>query len=137
VSSSNSSSISTVSGLTRGSGEPASTTRTAVTAGPGRGTRAFQVNLTPDVTLHQLLPTGVKLHDLIGSDPPPNMDSGIPICLSYHCTAGCWSNCGRAASHGKALSAQEKTRLVSYIQAQTEKIQARPTGTATVPSAGG
>ena len=52
MSSSNSSSISTVSGLTRGSGEPASTTRTAVTAGPGRGTRAFQVNLTPDVTLH-------------------------------------------------------------------------------------
>jgi hypothetical protein len=128
MSSSNSSVSSTISGLTRNSG-------TVVTTGSGRATRAFQVNLAPDITLHQLLPTGVKLRDLIGSDPPPNMDSGIPICLSYHCTAGCWSNCGRAASHGKTLSAQEKTRLVSYLQAQTRKIQARPTGTATVPSA--
>ena len=136
-SSNSSSNSSTVSGLTIYSGGSATTPQTPGTPGTGRGTRSFQVNLAPDSTLHQLLPAGVKLRDLIGGDAPPNMDNGTPICLSYHCTTGCWSNCGRAASHGKTLTAQEKSRLVAYIQAQSQKLQARPTGARAAPAAVG
>ncbi len=135
--SNSSSNSSTVSGLTVYSGGSATAPQTPGTPGTGRGTRSFQVNLAPDSTLHQLLPAGVKLRDLIGGDAPPNMDNGTPICLSYHCTAGCWSNCNRATSHGKTLTAQEKSRLVAYIQTQSQKLQARPTGARTAPAAVG
>ncbi len=88
------------------------------------------------VCIGYYLPAGVKLKDLIGSDPPPAMDNGTQICLSYFCTAGCWSNCGRIQSHGKTLNQQEKARLVTYLQAQAQKIQARQAPVPTTPANG-
>jgi hypothetical protein len=130
VSGSSGSDTSVVSGLTTGSGSSTGTQRTP----RNRGT--YQINLHPDHSLHQLLPAGVKLKDLIGSDPPPAMDNGTQICLSYFCTAGCWSNCGRIQSHGKTLNQQEKARLVTYLQAQAQKIQARQAPVPTPPANG-
>ncbi|MFN9981168.1 MAG: hypothetical protein ACK53Y_14680, partial [bacterium] len=58
---------------------------TPTTGQSNRTKGTFQANLTPNHTLHRLIDPGTKLHKLIGSDPPPALDNGMPICLSYYC----------------------------------------------------
>jgi len=89
----------------------------------------YLANLTPDRDLQVLVDYGTKLTDLIGNDPPPMLDDGVtPICLSYYVRTGCWSNCKRAPSHGRQLTASEKLRLTTYIQNQTQKLRTRLNG---------
>jgi len=95
----------------------------------------FQVNLNPDPTLHCLIGPGVKLKELIGSDPPPTLDNGEQICLSYYCTPGCWSNCGHLVSHAKTFNAGERSCLETYLTTQMQKLRAKQAaaGAAAVP----
>ncbi len=132
VSGSSGSDTSVVSGLTAGSGSSTGTQRSP----PAIGVPTKLICTRIIVCIGYYLPAGVKLKDLIGSDPPPAMDNGTQICLSYFCTAGCWSNCGRIQSHGKTLNQQEKARLVTYLQAQAQKIQARQAPVPTTPANG-
>ncbi len=132
-----SSSGSAVSGLTTPSGVslgiPSTLGGGAATQASGQGTQGsekrtkgtFQANLNHDHTLHRLIDPGVKLRDLIGDTPPPTLDSGVPICLSFFCTPGCWSNCGRVAAHHKNLNAAERSRLEAYLKTQMEKVRAK------------
>jgi hypothetical protein len=113
--------LTTVGSATRGSG--------GGTSNRTRGT--FQVNLNPDPALHRLIGPGVKLKELIGSDPPPTLDNGEQICLSYYCTPGCWSNCSRLASHAKTFNAGERSRLETYITTQMQKLRVKQTATGT------
>ena len=52
--------------------------------------------------------------------PPPNNDSGGPMCLSYHVRGGCRLECERGTSSGakndhKRHSAGETQRLIAYL----------------------
>ena len=91
-------------------------------------TRTFQTNLTPDANLQQLLPANVRLKTLMGTDPPPKMDDGNDMCLSFHLRNGCWATCKRAHNHGKNLSTEEKQRLTHYLLTQLTKQPAPPAG---------
>ncbi len=96
-----------------------------------RGT--FQANLTPDSTLQALVPANIRLKDLIGTDAPPQMDNGQPICLSFHLRQGCWSTCKRLATHSKPLSTAEKQRVADFALAQLAKRTARDGAGTVVP----
>lgn len=110
----NSSDSSVVSGLTQGTGS-----RTAIWG-------SFQANLHPDMELQQLVPSTLKLNDIIGTSTPPLMDDNTPMCLAFQVRHGCWSNCKRVDNHGKALSPAEKQRLTLYLQTQTAHLTPPP-----------
>jgi hypothetical protein len=61
-----------------------------------------------DMSLQSLLPVGIKITDLVGSDAIPNGDDNHPLCLSYHIRGGCFSNCRRRDNHAKHLSAADR-----------------------------
>jgi hypothetical protein len=74
------------------------------------------------------------IKDLIGTDPPPILDDGSPICLSFYLRNGCWSNCRHANTHNCTLSPTEKAKLELYVQHQAEKLLCKTTpGAATNP----
>jgi hypothetical protein len=113
-------SASVISGLTLHSAHN-QPTNTDTNSGQGRRSKGtFQANLAPDHALHRLIDSGVRLRDLIGNTAPPKLDNGTPICLSFYCTPGCWSNCSRASAHFKTLSAAEKARLEDYLKTQMQ-----------------
>jgi hypothetical protein len=80
------------------------------------------INLSPDLTLTQLIEPGVKIRDLIGSDPPPLLDNGQQVCLSHLLRQGCWSDCRRASTHNHVLTAAKKARIAAYINTQSRKL---------------
>ncbi len=84
-------------------------------------TSTLVVNETPDPHLLTLIPFNRRIKDLISNTPPPNMDSGTPICLSFHAKGGCYSNCCRKANHTHVLNMAEKQRLENYIADRLEK----------------
>jgi len=93
-------------------------------------------NLNPDARLLQLVDPGVRVKDLMGSDPPPSLDNGNQICLSYLLRQGCWSTCRRANTHGQALNDNEHARLVTYLTTQMQKLRAASAASATPPTRG-
>jgi hypothetical protein len=120
---SSSSGASTVSGIT---------TPTAIT-GEGDESKnnkrgSFYAYLTPDPALVQLVASDLKIQDLIGTVPPPQLD-GPQVCLSYLVRQGCWSMCGRAHTHGKTLNAAERARVINYLRTQVQRV--RPSAAAT------
>jgi hypothetical protein len=108
-----------LSTLTPGSGV-ASGGGTALSGRSG----TFVLNTTVDPSLQGLLPAGVKIDDLVGSDPVPSGDDGTPIRLSYHIRGGCFSNFGQKDDHAKTLSAAEKQKLSNWMVDQTAKLRA-------------
>jgi hypothetical protein len=77
------------------------------------------------MALQSLLPPGVKISDLVGSDPVPLGDDNNPICLSYHIRGGCFSNFRRKDNHAKTLPTAEKSQLSNCIVDQTAKLKAK------------
>jgi hypothetical protein len=121
---SSSSGASTVSGIT---------TPTAIT-GEGDESKnnkkgSFYANLTPDPALVQLVPSDLKIRDLIGTVPPPQLDNSAQVCLSYLVRQGCWSTCQRAHTHGKTLNAAEKSRVINYLHTQVQRVRQLATAT--------
>jgi hypothetical protein len=119
---------SSVSSVTVPSVGSVPTSGSSTQADKRRGT--FQANLTPDRALKQTLAYGTTIKDSIGTDPPPSLDDGSPICLSFYLRNGCWSNCRRASTHNRTLSPTEKAKLESYVQHQAEKLRRK-----TIPEA--
>jgi len=83
----------------------------------------FLKNPSADPALQGLLPNGIKITDLVGSDQVPLSDENVPICLSYHIKGGCFSNCRRKDNHAKPLSADEKNRVSNWIVDQLAKLR--------------
>jgi hypothetical protein len=88
----------------------------------------FIKNPNVDTALQSLLPTGIKITDLVGSDAVTTGDDNHPRCLSYHIRGGCFSNCRRRENHEKQLSAAEKQKLSNWVVNQTTKFPARVAG---------
>jgi len=82
---------------------------------------SYMANLTPDPALQQLVPSGTKLRDLIGTTSPPQLDNGAQLCLSFHTKQGCWSTCRRSNTHGVTLSAAEKSRVINYLRSRVQQ----------------
>jgi hypothetical protein len=126
---SGSSNATTVSGITHSSGtHPASTnhSQTASSQPPdtmGNRRGSYIANLTPGTTLTSLVPAGVKIKTLMGTDPPPVLDNGSQVCLSFLVRHGCWSSCRRAHTHNVKLSNNEKLRIANYLQTQATKVK--------------
>jgi len=110
---------SVISGLTLGSG-----TQGSGTQGSGRS-GAFIRNPTVDTSLQGLLIPGVRITDLVGSDPVPSGEDNNPICLAYHIRGGCYSNCRRRANHERALTPTDKQKLSNWLVDQTAKLRAK------------
>ncbi|MFN9982614.1 MAG: hypothetical protein ACK53Y_21985, partial [bacterium] len=85
------------------------TTPTVITSGTTKGT--YLVNLTPDRDIQNLVDYGTKLTTLVNQAPPPSMDSGQQMCLSYFVRGGCWTTCKRSSTHARQLTPTEKQRL--------------------------
>jgi hypothetical protein len=100
---------------------------TMPTMGDGRQRGSHFANVNPDNRLVQLVPPGIKLRDLMGSDHPPALDNGQQMCLSFLLRGGCWSTCRRATSHTHSLNDNERNRLIAYLQTQRQKLQPAPT----------
>jgi len=88
-------------------------------------TGTFIKNAAVDSSLQSLLPAGLKISDLVGSDSAPVGDDNNPICLSFHIRGGCFSNCRRKENHAKTLSPAEKQKLSNWIVDQTTKLKAK------------
>jgi hypothetical protein len=90
---------------------------TLPTTTSGRVTQNAKItNITPDLSLANIVPATVTIRTLMGNTAPPTMDDNTQICLSYHLRHTCWSNCRRASSHGRTFSAAERTRLEDYLR---------------------
>jgi hypothetical protein len=111
---SNSSNASTVSGLTLQTLPPPT---------PARG--SVVMNQHPIATVQALIPHTLKLKDLIGNSPPPKLDDGGEMCLSFLTRNTCWSNCKRAAHHRSNLTSLEQQRLENYITTRKQLYDAR------------
>jgi hypothetical protein len=113
------------SSITSGSGAggsgPAST-QSGLSQGSGRA-GTFIKNPAADPTLQSLIPPGIKITDIMGSDPPPLDEDNQPICLSFHIKGGCFSNCRRKDNHAKPLSASDKSRISNWIVDQVAKLR--------------
>jgi hypothetical protein len=105
---------STVSGLSTPSG---------LTSAVMRSKGSWIANLHPISALETIVPSDIKLKDLIGSDPPPLLDNGSRLCLSYHIRRGCWSTCWRVSTHGSTLSFAEIERTKAYLTTQLRKMR--------------
>ncbi len=94
---------------------------------------SYLANVNPDRALMQLIEPGIKIHDLMGTDPLLLLDDNTQICLSYLLPMGYWSNCKRANSHGCTLTAAECTRLDQYLKTQMNKLHSRATAPGVLP----
>jgi hypothetical protein len=117
--------ISTISGSATGASSVISgLTQGSSTQGSGRS-GAFIRNPSVDTSLQGLLIPGVRITDLVGSDPVPTGEDNNPICLAYHIRGGCYSNCRRRANHDRALTPNDKQKLSNWLVDQTAKLRAK------------
>jgi len=105
---------STVSGFSTPSG---------LTSAVTRSKGSWIANLQPISALETIVPLDIKVKDLIGSDPPPLLDNGSQICLSYHIRRGCWSTCRHVSTHGSTLSTAEIEQTKAYLTTQLRKMR--------------
>jgi hypothetical protein len=83
----------------------------------------YIANLTPGNALEQLIEPRIKIKDLIGTDPPPVLDNGAQLCLSFLVHQGCWSMCHHANMHAVQLNANEKLQATNYLRTQAHKLK--------------
>lgn len=90
---------------------------TSITGG-GRTTPATQgtyvANTARDAEFDalQLRP---QMRELLRTHPPPANDAGNEFCVSWWGRGGCYTNCGRAATHRPFANNAERTRLLTHV----------------------
>lgn len=104
-----------VSTLSRGS---AATTTRATPPGGGSTptTQAFVANTArdPEFDALHLRP---QMRELLRTHPPPSNDAGQEFCVTWWGRGGCYSNCGRRATHQPFANANERGRLLAHVRA--------------------
>ena len=103
---------STVSALTTAT----SGGRTSASAGNATSQGAFVANPARDAEFDALQLRG-QMRDLLRAHPPPANDAGNEFCVSWWGRGGCYSNCGRAATHRPFANPAERTRLLTHVRA--------------------
>lgn len=108
-----SSAATTTSGLTSstsggrgsgGGGTAAAGTQGTYVANPARDAEFDALQLRP------------QMRDLLRAHPPPANDAGNEFCVSWWGRGGCYTNCGRAATHRAFASTAERTRLLTHVR---------------------
>jgi hypothetical protein len=94
---------STTGGGRTGGGTPA--TQGAYVANTARDSEFDALQLRP------------QMRDLLRAHPPPANDAGNEFCVSWWGRGGCYTNCGRAATHRPFASPAERTRLLAHVRA--------------------
>ena len=92
--------------------------RTATTPGvggtPTAGTYVTNTARDSEFDALQLRP---QMRELLRAHPPPANDAGHEFCVSWWGRGGCYSNCGRAATHRPFANPGERTRLLAHVRA--------------------
>jgi hypothetical protein len=105
------SAASVVSGLTATT--TSDTTRGGRTATTSAGT--YVLNPARDAEFDALtLRPGMR--QLLQTNPPPRNDSNNEFCVSWWGRGGCYTNCGRAATHRPFANAGERERLLTHVR---------------------
>ena len=90
---------------TTGGGASTSTTQGAFVTNPARDAEFDALTLRP------------QMRDLLRAHPRPTNDAGNEFCVSWWGRAGCYTNCGRAATHRPFANPGERTRLLAHVRA--------------------
>lgn len=103
------STASTTSGLTSATGGGSTRTTPAT-----QGTYAANTARDAEFDALQLRP---QMRELLRAHPPPANDAGNEFCVSWWGRGGCYTNCGRAATHRPFASNAERARLLAHVRA--------------------
>jgi hypothetical protein len=114
----------TVSGLTVAPSSGSSSTGGGT--GGNTATQTFVANPTSDPEFANLT-LRPQMRELLRANPPPLNDAGTEFCVSWWGKGGCFSNCGRRATHRDFVNAGERTRLLNHVRAH---LLAPPAGAA-------
>ena len=108
-----SSSVSTLTGGTNAGGRPGDTTAAPA---PAPALQSFVTNPArdPEFDALQLRP---QMRELLRAHPPPTNDAGQEFCVSWWGRGGCYSNCGRRATHRPFANSAERGRLLAHVRA--------------------
>ena len=66
------------------------------------------------------------MRDLLRTHPPPSNDAGQEFCVSWWGRGGCYTNCGRAATHCPFANPGERARLLAHVRSH---LTTAPAGT--------
>ena len=123
------STASATSGLKSATGGRNSTGGASTTGGAGNTQGAYVVNPARDAEFYalQLRP---QMRELLRFHPPPANDAGHELCVSWWGRGGCYSNCGRAATHRPFANPGERTRLLTHVRAHLTAVATAPVATA-------
>jgi hypothetical protein len=75
--------ISTPSGIMTAGNQTAGTSGVGAGTGGGHSKGSLHSELKPNQSLIQLIDPRIKVKDLMGTNPPPLMDDGTQLCLSF------------------------------------------------------
>ena len=106
-----------------------STTRGSRTA-PGTSIGTYVLNPARDSEFENIrLRPGMR--QLLQANPPPHNDNNAEFCVSWWGQGGCYSNCGRAATHRPFANAAERERLLTHVQTHLMAPAAAPAANST------
>ena len=89
-----------------------------VTSGARSGATPAQtrhVNVTADGDFTDITLRG-GLDPLLNANRPPRNDAGHEFCVGWWCKGGCYTQCGRRASHVPFVNAVERMRLLDFVR---------------------
>ena len=90
-------------------------TSSAGTSRDNGSTGVYTLNPARDAEFDALqLRPGMR--QLLQANPPPRNDGNVEFCVSWWGRGGCYTNCGRAASHRPFANATERTRLLEFVR---------------------
>jgi hypothetical protein len=106
-----SSAASVVSGLTATT--TSDSTRRERTAANSTGAYTLNPARDPEFDALTLRP---GMRQLLQANPPPRNDHNNEFCVSWWDRGGCYTNCGRAATHRPFANAAERERLLTHVR---------------------
>lgn len=120
-------SVSTAGNVSRGT--MAGSAATSITGGSGgttvsaltpETTRAESVarvaNPVEDSEFRSLTLRAGGTRNILRTHRPPANDAGNELCVAWWTRGGCYANCGRRNTHQPFASADERTRLLTYVR---------------------
>ena len=112
--------ISSTTSMTSSITSPTVSTTTSITPVTPKGEKLFYIwNINPSEMTQKLMPSGIKIKDLMGDTKSPKTDQHWLMCLSFHVHGRCWSSCQWKDDHWLQTQAEE-TYLQEYMKTQVK-----------------